>query len=151
MGVIKNLLLKVESLENMIKILEGKLNKLKINADLANSKPKELPDRNTYKPQQPYLGKGGRITLKLVLEGFRHYPALGDMEPSNVYWIPIKTTDEDKRYIFFIWYRNSQTPSDWLQVFMSRLYYINGTYQLKLTDFAGMWTEYKYKVYEIID
>lgn len=59
MSVIKDLLLKVETLENMVKILEGKLNKLKINVDLANSKPKELPDRNTYKPQQPYMGGGG--------------------------------------------------------------------------------------------
>lgn len=59
MGIIKNLLLKLEKLENNYKILQGKLDKLKINVDLINTKPKQFPDALTYKPQQPYIGKEG--------------------------------------------------------------------------------------------
>ena len=56
MGIIKDLLLRLEKLENDYKILQGKFNKLKVRVDVENDKINPLPDAFTYTPQQPYVG-----------------------------------------------------------------------------------------------
>lgn len=78
MGLIRRIFGKIEELENQVKILEGKLNKLTVNIDVINTTPKILPDALTYKPQQPYgIDSKARpltgITFDKIRE-FEHVP-----------------------------------------------------------------------------
>ena len=76
MGIIKKHREQLEYVKNQYKILEGKFNQLRIKVDLVNSKPKQLPDSNTYKPQQPYLFHG--LKLRLVRDEKKFYKKGGD-------------------------------------------------------------------------
>jgi len=80
MGLIKTILAKLAELENKNKILEGKIKGLTIKTDLINSTSKELPDRTTYKPQEPYLGGVGVKLTKIFEQTILCQKPLGDSD-----------------------------------------------------------------------
>ncbi len=54
MGLLLTLKAKIEELENKVKILESKLNKVRMNVDVIKTEPKKLPDKRLFVTRQPY-------------------------------------------------------------------------------------------------
>ncbi|GAH67021.1 unnamed protein product, partial [marine sediment metagenome] len=133
---------------------------LKINVDLTNTKPKQLPDAFTYKPQQPYMGGApGGIELKLIKEDTvyldRNRGIVYDYVESNgIMKVYILIREEQKTWGMGGMPADGESEAVTVQF---NILYEDGKYKFWVGEGSYMpvtdsWTEMRvhYKIYEVI-